>query len=186
MKTQTTLLILFVSFLTPVKASADPFEVLPGGEIVFNVAATTSGVFHCDPAIPCTGSGTSSITLGSGMNTATLTFHGIDSTFQAGTHHKRPVSLGTIESTGGEMFIFPSIPNRPGNPIFSFALTVHQTSPAEGTGGTGGNYAFPQGGARPNRASGGRRPNLLFVADRAKRPFQLRRDRLYNGYSSSY
>ena len=39
MKTQTTLLILFVSFLTPVKASADPF--------VFNVAATTSGVFTC-------------------------------------------------------------------------------------------------------------------------------------------
>lgn len=89
MKTQTTLLILFVSFLTPVKASAEPFEVLPEGEVVFNVAATTSGIFTClsYPApiggVPCIGSGTSSVTLGSGANTTTLTFHGIDSTFQA-------------------------------------------------------------------------------------------------------
>jgi hypothetical protein len=127
---------------------------------VFNVAARTSGVFRCSDygpfigGIPCTGSGTSSVTLGSGANAATLTFHGIDSTFQAGSRGQRAVSLGTIESTGDAAFIFPVIPLRPRNPILSFTLTIHHTSPLEATRGIGGSYGFtrrvPPGPNLPN------------------------------------
>ncbi|HEX2461966.1 MAG TPA: PEP-CTERM sorting domain-containing protein [Vicinamibacterales bacterium] len=157
MKTQTTLLILFVSFLTPVKASADAIEVLP----VFNVAATTSGVFHCHFALPCIGSGTSSVTLGSGANTTTLTFHGIDSTFQLVGGERIPVSLGTIEanSPAGEMFIFPTVPLHPNAPTLQFNLTVSHTSPVEATRtrnigyGPGGQPTLNERGSGPNYIS---------------------------------
>ena len=128
MKTRTAVLILFGCLVTAGNAAADPFEVLPAGEAVFNVAATTSGVFHCHFALPCIGSGTSSVTLGSGANTATFTFHGIDSTFQVLGGTRTPVSLGTIESTGSESFIFPVVPNRPNSlGVLGLILTVSYT-----------------------------------------------------------
>jgi hypothetical protein len=159
MNTRTTVLILFGCLATSGTAAADSFEVVDG-EVLFNVAATTSGVFTClsyGPTIggvPCTGSGTSSVTIGSGDNMATLTFHGIDSTFQAGSRGQRPVSLGTIESTGDEAFIFPVIPLRPRNPILSFTLTVRHTSPLEATEGIGASYGSRTGVPGPNLRPG--------------------------------
>jgi hypothetical protein len=122
MNTRTTVLILFGCLATSGTAAADPFEVVDG-EVLFNVAARTSGVFTClnyGPLIgevPCAGSGTSSVTLGSGANTATLTFHGIDSTFQAGSRRQRPVLLGTIESTGATRSSSPEC-RTPGRPYW--------------------------------------------------------------------
>jgi hypothetical protein len=130
MKARTIVLILFASLAASGTAAADPFEVVDG-EVVFNVAATTSGVFTCLQGIPCTGSGTSSITLGSGDNMATFTFSGIDSMFLAGSR-PRPVSLGTIESTGDEALTFPAVRNR-NVPILQFSLTVRHSSPLEAT-----------------------------------------------------
>jgi hypothetical protein len=176
MNTRTIVLALFGGLAASGTAAADPFEVVDG-EVLFNVAARTSGVFTClnyGPLIggvPCTGSGTSSVTLGSGANTATLTFQGIDSTFQAGSRGQRPVSLGTIESTGDEAFIFPVIPLRPRNPILSFTLTVHHTSPLEATRSIGGLYGFtrrlPQGPNLPQVDS----PNFVGLPIGPNDPF---------------
>jgi hypothetical protein len=148
MKTPTVLLIFVVSFLTAAKASADRVEALP----VFNVAAQTFGIFTClnyGPTIggiPCTGSGTSSVTVGSGANTTTLTFHGIDSTFQVIGGSQTPVSLGTIEanSPAGEMFVFPIIRPNSNYHILQFSLTVRHSSPVEAAAGKG--YVYGPGG----------------------------------------
>src|SRR4029453_17921082 len=58
------------------EARAEPITVLPDGNVVFNdVGITTEGVFRCPRAFSqCSGSGTNSVTLGTGSNRATITF----------------------------------------------------------------------------------------------------------------
>jgi hypothetical protein len=80
--------------------------------------------------------------LGSGSNTATLTFHGVDSTVVI-SNVANPVTLGHFEVTSSPGFTFPTRPN-PNVPILNFQLTLHQTSPTDKTNRVG--WQFGPGG----------------------------------------
>ena len=108
-------------------ASADPLTILPNGDLIFNVALTSHGVWTCSSVMPCTGSGTNSVTLGSGDATRTLTFEGIDTALSLG-NVARPFALGTFSSTTQPGFLLPSLPSA-GINVVSFNLVVTQTSP---------------------------------------------------------
>jgi hypothetical protein len=94
-------------------------------------ALSTDGVFTCLHSLACTGSGTSSVRLGSGSNTATLTFNGVDTTLDI-DNVARPVTLGHFQVTGSPGFTFPTRPN-PTTPILRFNFNIRETSPVEGT-----------------------------------------------------
>lgn len=74
----------FLILANSAAAHAEPFTILPNGDLVFNVSASTSGLFTCGSAVPCTGSGTNSITLQSGSGAATFSFTGVNTSFSAG------------------------------------------------------------------------------------------------------
>src|SRR5918996_921035 len=103
MTTRTILALIALSALSAGVAHADPYTVLPNGDVVFNTVMTSSGAFTCLRTVPCTGSGTSSITIGSGANTATMTFAGVNTSFQAGNIAKS-VSVGTITASAPNGF----------------------------------------------------------------------------------
>lgn len=147
MRTSTVVgLALWMSALTGT-AAAEPFTVLPDGNLVFNAAFSTSGVFRCGAIADCSASGTSMV-IGSGPGALTLTFTGVSRTLTVGNADV-PVSLGSIAaSTGDPAFVFPSSTN-PNVPILLFDLSMTQTSPAPGaftlrmTFGPGGGTAVP-------------------------------------------
>lgn len=128
-------------------ARADPYTILPNGDLVFNTALTTQGVFTCLAPIPCSGSGTNSVTLGSGANTGTLTFTGVDTRIQVG-NVALPVSLGTVELSAPSGFTFPAQSN-PNVSVLQFDFSITHTSPVPGTAsqrwfyGPGGNPTLP-------------------------------------------
>jgi len=145
MRPITTLLLLFC-VIHPTKALADPFSIKPDGSLVANVAFATHGVFFCDdPGIACSGSGTSSVMLGSGANIVSLSFVGADTTV-AVSNVATPVTLGTFSTSGARAF--PSLPN-PNVPILRFEFSLTQTSPVSDTAnprwffGPGGGAALP-------------------------------------------
>lgn len=111
---------------TAISAQADPFVILPNGELAFTTSFTTSGTFNC---MLCTGSGTNSVVFGSGANTLTLTFTGVNTTILV-SGQSMPVTLGQFEvATSGSGFVFPT----PGNPNFflvTLNLGISTTSPA--------------------------------------------------------
>ena len=114
---------------TFITVQADPFVILPSGEIAFNTTFTTQGVFTCSV---CTGSGTNSVTFGSGANTLTLTFTGVNTTVLVGGQVV-PTVVGQIEVVvSGSGFVFPTNSN-PNIPLAFFTLSVNQSSPAAGT-----------------------------------------------------
>lgn len=131
MRTRTALAVFLVLLGSAGTARADPFTVLPNGEVVFNAVLTTSGVFTCLRSIPCTGSGTSTVTLGSGDKTATLSFTGVNTNLQIG-NKALPVGLGTIQSTATDGFTFPTFSN-PRVPMFRFDFSLTHESPVAGT-----------------------------------------------------
>jgi hypothetical protein len=101
-------------------ARAEPFTVTS--------TITTDGWFSCT-AIQCGGQGTNSITLGSGLETATLTFTGLSSTFEV-TNKARPVALGAFELIASDGFVFPAYPApHPRFPIVRFSMTLGQAQP---------------------------------------------------------
>lgn len=112
-------------------ARADPFTVLPNGSVVFNVELATSGTFNCRSTIPCVGEGTNSIIIGSGSNTATLTFTGVTSAFQVSGDTRR-VNIGMFEGTASPGFTFPRRDNIR-VPILDFRLVLTHTSPTSDT-----------------------------------------------------
>jgi len=95
-------------------AGADPFTV--------STSIVTSGWFDCRSTIPCTGEGTSSLTFGGG----TLTFTGVESTFDVTNRANGPIVLGTFSVSEG--FVFPSHPV-PSQPAVRFWLSVKQSTP---------------------------------------------------------
>jgi len=128
-------------------AMAEPFTVLPDGNLVFNAAFSTSGVFRCGAIADCSASGTS-ITIGSGPVALTLTFTGVSRSLAIGNADV-PISFGSITATTSDpAFVFPASAN-PNVPILHFDLTTTQTSPAPGsftqrmTFGPGGSTAVP-------------------------------------------
>jgi len=71
---------------------AEPFTILPDGQVAFDTALMTSGVFRCQGVIVCSGSGTNSVVLGSGDEQARITFNGVTTAFQV-TNRAQPVGL---------------------------------------------------------------------------------------------
>jgi PEP-CTERM motif len=94
-------------------------------------AFSTGGIFTCRPTLACSGTGTNSVNLGSGSNTATLTFHGVESTVLI-TNVATPVTLGHFEVTSSPGFTFPTRPN-PNVAILNFNFTIHHTTPTDDT-----------------------------------------------------
>jgi len=128
-------------------ARADPYTILPSGELAFNVVLTTSGVFTCLSGIPCTGSGTNTITVGTGPDTATITFLGVTNKSFRASNVNTPVFLGLFDATSSPGFTWPSIANPNRNVLrFDLGLTHAPGSPIAATGGQGWGFA-PGGGA---------------------------------------
>jgi hypothetical protein len=104
---------------------------------------STSGLFDCRSTIVCSGEGTSSITFGSGANTATLTFTGVETSIDV-TNQLQPVSLGEFRLTATEGFTFPTHPANPALPILHFGIQLDQTTTIDSSGGRG--WEFGPGG----------------------------------------
>lgn len=101
-------------------ARADPFSV--------STTLVTSGVFDCRSTIVCSGEGTNSITFGSGADAATLTFTGVNSTFDV-TTTRTQVTFGEFQLDAPDGFTFPTHPANPKQPMLSFLLNIHQAAP---------------------------------------------------------
>ena len=135
--------IVVVTLCSAPAVEADPFTILPNGDLVFNTAFTTQGVFTCLPSISivCSGSGTSSITIGTGENLGTFSFTGVNDSVQVGntvTH----VTLGQFDGSASSGFTFPA-PN-PDAPILRFNFTLSHSSPVVGS--TSRTWFFGPGG----------------------------------------
>ena len=107
--------------LAALPARADPV-------VVASATFTTSGLFDCRGITVCSGEGTSSVTIGSGLDVATLTFRGLTTTFDV-TNRKTPVTFGEFDLEASEGFTFPTHPANPQQPILRFALRVNQSAP---------------------------------------------------------
>ena len=124
------------------KAGAEPI-------VVTSTTISTSGTFDCKSNIVCSGEGTNSITIGSGANTATITFTGVQTSFEV-TNELTRLSMGSFEMTASDGFSFPPRPNNPtGLPILRFFLTTQQIDPVPGIShrlwefGPGGHESIP-------------------------------------------
>jgi hypothetical protein len=115
-------------------AHAEPFTILPNGDLVFNVALSTNGLFTCGSVVLCTGSGTNSITLESGQGTATFTFTAASTSFAVG-NTTIPVTLGTFTGSTTAGFGVPDL--NPNLALFSFGLTLSHSSPLAALAGLG-------------------------------------------------
>jgi hypothetical protein len=128
---RTLLLSAVFCLFTSITIQAEPFVILPSGELAFNTSFTTQGTFTCTA---CTGSGTNSVVFGSGGNTVTLTFTGVDTTVLVGGV-KVPATLGQIQVVAtGSGFVFPTGSN-PNVPVITLNLSINETSPTAGGGG---------------------------------------------------
>lgn len=139
---QVRLLLFALSMLTASIARAEPI-------VVTSTTVSTSGTFDCKSGIVCSGEGTNSITIGSGTNTATITFTGVQTSFDV-TNEAAPITMGSFEMTASDGFTFPARPHNPtGLPVLRFFLTTHQSDPVSGTiqrlweFGPGGHEALP-------------------------------------------
>ena len=134
--------VLTLSLFAAPKAGAEPI-------VVTSTTVSTSGTFSCRSTIVCSGEGTNSITFGSGANTATISFTGVQTTFDV-TNELTQVTLGSFQMTASDGFIFPTHPTHPTNlPILRFFLTTHESLPVSTTSnrlwefGPGGHEALP-------------------------------------------
>ena len=121
------LLVLGALSVAPRAADAEPFTILPNGDLVFNVSLSTSGIFHCGSVVSCTGSGTNAITLHSGSGTATFTFSSVTTSAVIG-NTTVPVTLGTFEGSTTPGFALSDSLN-PNVSLLSLDLTLSHTSP---------------------------------------------------------
>jgi PEP-CTERM motif len=124
-----------LSLLIPFRGSADatPFTILPNGDLEIDTAFTTQGVLTC--LIPgCTGSGTNSVTLGSGTNIASVTFFGVSTTFPIIAAVATGVPVGEFVTSASSGFTFPVLPNDPNHSLLAFRIMIDQSSPATGAG----------------------------------------------------
>jgi hypothetical protein len=141
------------------RATAEPFTIQPDGDLIFNVAVTTQGTFSCTGRMTCTGSGSNSITLWSGTESATFTFIGASASAGVGNVNV-PMNLGSIEGTTTPGFAF-SPPDNPNPSFFFLALSLSQSSPIASTSGTQWDYGTQlsrQGGLGYLETSAGPNP----------------------------
>ena len=141
MKLSVALGVVVATFCSATQVTADPFTVLPNGDLVFNTSFTTQGVFTCLPTIMCSASG-SSVTINSGGNLATISFTGASADIQAGSTATR-VTLGQFEGTASPGFTFPA--PGPEWPILMFDFTLTHSSPVAGA--TARRWWFGPGGS---------------------------------------
>ena len=139
-------------------ATAEPFTILPNGDIVFDVAFTTQGTFTCFSVVPCTGSGTNAVTIASGAGTATFTFNGVSDALGV-SNIRVPLPLATITGSSTPGFTTPTT-NQYAK-LFALNWSILQTLPiaaegklfwsfASGLDGDGSNYTdLPTGPAPP-------------------------------------
>ena len=108
--------------------------------IVFPTSFATSGTFGCQglsgfpkTPIPCSGEGTNSLTVGSGANTATITFNGVNTSIDV-TNQRQTVPFGEFSVTATDGFVFPVRTNNPTQwPILRFSVSLVQTLPVAAT-----------------------------------------------------
>lgn len=113
--------------LLPVAARADSYVILPGGEVAFQVNASTQvSSLGCAPNIPCSTTA-NSITLGTGANTTTFTFSGSTLDTLIGNESTQ-VILGSVETTMTGTGFGNAL--QPSHGLGSFTLRFTQTSPA--------------------------------------------------------
>jgi hypothetical protein len=125
MSFRTALCLLGCVFLTSQNARADA--------ISFPTTFTTSGSFGCQKGIVCT-FGPDSVTVASPEGgTATITFTGVATTFNA-TNHLQTVPFGEFTLTADEGFTFPTFPTNPNRAIVRMSVTLAQTEPAVSSG----------------------------------------------------
>jgi hypothetical protein len=122
MKSAAVLSLFLLCFSTT--ARAEPFTV--------TATLVTSAVFSCNSGIPCSGEGTNAITIGSGANVATLTFRGVDTSFEVSSAARRVVPIGEFELDAPEGFVVPG--TNPNRWVVEFALHYQQTLPVPGSG----------------------------------------------------
>jgi PEP-CTERM motif len=118
----------FLFVFSSTTARAEPFTILPNGDLVFNVSLTASGSFTCGSVVSCTGSGTNSITLQSGRGTATFSFTPIGPMSFAVGNVAIPLTLGTFLDSTTPGFELPSNLGL-GPSLFFFDFTLTHTSP---------------------------------------------------------
>jgi hypothetical protein len=145
---RTTLYAFFFVLSFAAAAVADPYTILPNGDLVFNVSVTTQGSFICNTYLPCTGSGTNAVTISSGAGNATFTFTGASATAAIG-NTLAPLTLGTIEGSASPGFEFASTAN-PNATLFWLDFDLVQSSPIAAT-----RSIFPGFGIALSRIGGG-------------------------------
>jgi PEP-CTERM motif-containing protein len=97
---------------------------------VATATLATSGTFDCEVRIRCTGEGTNSVTFGSGDSTATITFLGVNSTFEVTNQAElHPFALGVFELTASDGFTFPTNVFNPELQILRFDMVLDQLAP---------------------------------------------------------
>lgn len=118
------------SLFVQISVQADPFVFLPNGELAFNTSFTTQGTFTC--SLCTSGSGTNSIVFGSGADTVTITFTGVNTTVVVGGQAV-PATIGQFDVVAtGSGFVFP-LGSNPNLAIVTFSLNINQTSPTAGS-----------------------------------------------------
>jgi PEP-CTERM motif-containing protein len=125
-------------------ADATPFTILPGGNLEIDTTFTSGGVFSCLGTVPCSGSGTNSVVLGSGTNTVSVTFLGVSGTFPVIANGGSVVPIGEFVTASPSGATFPIVPSSPHAPLLGFNISILQSSPAGGVSGRG--YTFGEGG----------------------------------------
>lgn len=130
------LVLLVLSVLIPFAGDADatPFHILPNGDLEIDTTFTTQGTLFCLIS-GCAGSGTNSVTLGSGTNIASVTFFGVSTTFPLVAAVATRVPVGEFVTSASSGFTFPVLPDDPNHSLLAFGITIAQSSPATGAGG---------------------------------------------------
>lgn len=141
MSSRSLLYLLAAFLLQAAPARAESF-ILPSGEAAFKAGLITSGVFTCVPQIVCSGSGTSTVSLGSGAGTLTLSFTGVNTALTI-DNVARTVSLGQFTPIASSGFTFPTQSNSQ-VPILRFTLTLNHSEPVAATRTI--NWSFAPGG----------------------------------------
>lgn len=128
--------VFLVCMLGGTVAGADPI-------VVTSTTISTSGWFDCRGLSTCSGGRTESVTIRNGAETATLTFRGVNTTFDV-TNATTPVTLGYFDGDATAGFTFPIHPYNPRLSILGFRLDVTQSAPIPAEGGK--SVAFGPGG----------------------------------------
>jgi hypothetical protein len=126
-----------LDLISPPDARAESFAV--------STTISTGGAFFCVAYAECFGAGGNSITIPSGDDSATVTFTGVDTTFDV-TNTLTTVTLGRFDVTATEGFRFPTNSANPELSIFGFRLIVDSSSVLFWTFGPGGGTTLAQRG----------------------------------------